>query len=80
MLKEFKSTDETLVDAIIHGFDLVGAVGRKGLLPADFQPAGLIVEDLEKHASKRTKAIMNSGKSSADLWAKSWLEELDAVP
>eukprot|EP00435_Cladocopium_sp_Y103_P066125 s1579_g28.t1 len=93
MLREMDFPDETIVDDIISGFDLVGNAGAEGLLPPDFQPATLSVADLERSAERSNKAIMHSSKSSGsakvdeELWRKTleevpkgWLEELEEVP
>ena len=93
MLAELQYPDLTIADDILNGFDLVGASGAEGVLPADFQPATLTVQDVEEQANKSNKAIMNSCKSSgsplvdAELWQKTleeedkgWLQSLDCVP
>ncbi|CAK9042136.1 unnamed protein product [Durusdinium trenchii] len=93
MLAELQYPDLSVADDILNGFDLVGTAGAEGVLPADFQPATLTVQDLEEQANKSNKAIMNSCKSSgsplvdAELWQKTleeedkgWLQSLERVP
>eukprot|EP00435_Cladocopium_sp_Y103_P052298 s2664_g16.t1 len=85
--------DLSIVDDMINGFDLVGEAKGGGILPEDFQPATLTVDDLESQSEKSNAAIYHSTKSSGDpkvdaeLWrktceeeAKGWLKRLDDLP
>eukprot|EP00435_Cladocopium_sp_Y103_P033867 s2763_g8.t1 len=93
ILKEAKYPDLSIVDDMINGFDLVGEAKGGGILPEDFQPATLTVDDLESQSEKSNSAIYHSTKSSGDpkvdaeLWrktceeeAKGWLKRLDDLP
>eukprot|EP00438_Fugacium_kawagutii_P013097 Skav213398 [mRNA] locus=scaffold797:560569:568950:- [translate_table: standard] len=85
--------DPDIVDLILNGFDLVGSAGGGRVLPVDFQPATLTVEELGEHSRPSNQAILRSTKSSGshevdeELWKKTleevdkgWLSRLDHLP
>lgn len=93
IVEEMNYPDPEVVGLILNGFDLVGSAGGGRVLPMDFQPATLTVEELGEHSKPSNQAIMRSTKSSGsdevdqELWRKTmeevdkgWLTELQQVP
>eukprot|EP00435_Cladocopium_sp_Y103_P068202 s1039_g31.t1 len=85
--------DLQIVQDMQDGFSLVGVADGGGILPAEFQPATLSLQDLAAHSARSNQAIFHSTKSSGDgkvdqeLWTKTmaevekgWLEELPGMP
>eukprot|EP00435_Cladocopium_sp_Y103_P044841 s227_g12.t1 len=66
MLAEMNYPEPQIVQDMQDGFDLVGTADGGGILPAEFQPAILTVEDLSNHSWRSNQAIYHSTKSSGD--------------
>eukprot|EP00435_Cladocopium_sp_Y103_P075591 s8_g60.t1 len=93
ILEDLGYPDLQIVQDMQDGFSLVGVAEGGGILPAEFQPATLSLQDLDAHSARSNQAIFHSTKSSGDekvdkeLWAKTeaevekgWLKELPGMP
>ena len=89
IIEDMNYPDPGIVDLIEKGFDLVGEAGGGLVLPRDFEPATMSIQDLADHAKSSNEAIFHSTKSSGDsevdeeLWKKTceevekgWLSRL----
>ena len=66
ILKDSGYCDPDVVNEVIRGFDLTGAVPDSGVFNVQFRPAKLTVEKLVTGASASRKAIVNSTRSQGD--------------
>ncbi|CAL1143635.1 unnamed protein product, partial [Cladocopium goreaui] len=90
---DFEALVLRIVQDMRDGFSLVGTAEGGGILPAEFQPATLTINDLSMHSGRSNRAVFHSTKSSgnevvdAELWRKTqaevekgWLAELPGLP
>ena len=93
ILEYLKYPDLGIVQDMRDRFSLVGTAEGGGILPAEFQPATLTINDLSMHSGRSNIAVFHSTKSSgneavdAELWRKTqaevekgWLAELPGLP
>jgi hypothetical protein len=93
ILEDLKYPDLRIVQDMRDGFSLVGTAEGGGILPAEFQPATLTINDLGMHSGRSNRAVFHSTKSSgnevvdAELRRKTqaevekgWLSELPGLP